>query len=334
MRSPRSCWQCATLALCVTFFLTLTSRDSDADESFNIPTFDAATLSNWTLNGSAVGATDTDDGQAVLSLTNDGIGQAGSAFATNAFAFASDYSFSANFGIRLAEGIGSDCCGDPPGGEGITFVVHEDLDGPFALGAPGGSLGLSGFNGIGPALVIEMDTQHVGAFDSGNLDVNGDHIAIDINTDDAAFPISIVQTGPRPLGAGLNDGQVKNIWIDYDGNTKNLQVFGSESTTKPTSPLLEQTVFLDRLFTGNNLYVGFTGATSLARGEQVVKNLAFDSRPSTSTIGPPPPNRRSFGSIVPAHSVSMNDFSDVSGWKLNGGPGSRRRAPRPPRRRR
>ena len=89
--------------------------------------------------------------------------------------------------------------------------------------------------------------------------------------------------------------------MDYDGNTKRLKVFGSETATKPASALLERSVLLEQLFSGNDLFVGFTAGTGGARNEHVVKSFSMSSQPSTSTTGPV----ADYGTVIPATTISL-----------------------------
>ena len=299
--------------------VTLGHRATWADFDLNLPVLDSAALADWTLNGSAFDDIDSVDSEPALLITPDMDGQTGSAFITNPLSFANDFSFNAAFSTRQSGGNGVDCCGDPPGADGLTFVIHDDPGGETVIGGGGGSLGV---HNISPAVIIELDTWHGGFGDLNNTGTNGDHIALNINTDANDFSSSVIQTGPQPLGAGLNDGEVKNIWIDYDGNTKQMLVFGSEDTTKPQNALFQQTIYLDRIFDQNSLFVGYTGATGGARNEQVVKSFSMSSAPSPSTEGPPapvPPPTVDLSPTVPSpFALSMPNFSDDGAWTLNG----------------
>ena len=157
------------------------------------------------------------DGDDAILLTPDQTNQSGSAFLTAPLSFAADFSFQASYSVRLSGGATTDCCGDPAGADGIAFVIHDDPDGEAALGYLGGGFGFAGNDvappnttvGIAPLLAIEMDTWHNGTYDVGNVNTNGDHVAIDIGTEDNDYQTSIEQTGANPVGDALNDGEVK-----------------------------------------------------------------------------------------------------------------------------
>jgi hypothetical protein len=249
----------------------------------------------------------------IARLTNNAGSQAGAVYYKQPVSLAGDFSFSTYFATRIYDGGGGpDVAGDPLGADGMTFVIHNDIRGTAALGGAGGALAV---HDITPALIVELDTWHGGTFDPAtNAGVNGDHIAINVNR--PGIPqLSIAQTGPRPLGSGLNDGTVKHIWVDYDGNTKQLRVFGSQDAVKPSSPLLQQTIFLEHLFNTNDLIVGFTAGTGGAVNKHDVRAWDFSSSPSTSSGGPPV---RDFGPTVGSAAINMADMSDLSGWTLKG----------------
>lgn len=107
--------------------------------------------SPFTLNGSDLDFPiylDSTEGCA-LRLTPDSVGiRASSAFLPLTMRN-SDFSFGMEMGYRMF-GTNSGSA------DGITFTMHQDGDGLSALGTAGGDLGV--YNGIQPALVVELDS--------------------------------------------------------------------------------------------------------------------------------------------------------------------------------
>ena len=240
----------------------------------------------------------------------------GGIFLNGPVQFASDYSFSTSFSFQMRDGAGSDVAGDPLGADGMALVIHQDPRGPAWVGPRGGGMALQGLT---PAVVVEFDTWNGGIFDPPQNNAheavaqrNGNHVAIDIVSPN--FPgvaQSLAQTLPGAI-AGLNNGVEKFAWVDYDGGTQVMNIFLSETNTKPGSPTLSQRVPLSQIFSGNDLFLGFTGATGGARESHELINWTFDTTTASSN-GPLP---------APQTHLVFNSFSDPSIWSFNRRTGS------------
>jgi Ca2+-binding RTX toxin-like protein len=210
--------------------------------------------------------------QSRLRLTNNGTNQRGSAFLAQKVQFTGDFTFSTHFAFEISlPGGTSDV--DGAGGHGLTFVMHNAPAGLAAIGTVGGGMGLAG---ITPAVAVEFDTFHTGAFDPAtNNGTNGSHIGIDVSS----IATSVAQTAALPR---FNDGGVRHAWIDYDGFGDMMRVYLSTTATKPAVPTL---TFAINLTGPTDLFVGFTAATDAAFNRHEI--LAWEMSVGGVPLSPP-----------------------------------------------
>ena len=222
---------------------------------------DFSSPSGLTLNGSATttaGAVASDG--TVLRLTPANYYQAGSAFSTTLVPLNDASSFSTAFTFRITSsgGIGD---ADGAGADGIAFVVQ-----PLAnnVGGVGGGIG---YAGITSSLAVEFDTYNNGGID----DNDGNHVGIDENGD----LNSVLLT---PVSTRFNNGALWYAWIDYNGATTDLQVRLSQTSTRPTDPLLESnSIDLSSILGQNSAYVGFTSGTGAGYGNHDIVSWQFNN---------------------------------------------------------
>src|SRR5947209_8791893 len=151
-----------------------------------------------------------------LRLTSSAPFQSGSAFTTTAVGLAANYSFSTHFKFRITRnaGIGD---GDGTGADGLVFVIQTVSNN---VGGAGGGIGYAGINN---SLGIEFDTYDNGA---GAGDPNGNHVGIDLNGS-----VNSVATALEPTR--FNNGQIWDVWVDYNGATNGLEVRWSNTGVRP-----------------------------------------------------------------------------------------------------
>lgn len=201
-----------------------------------------AGASDLIFNGSAAQADN------LLRLTSAVRNQAGSAFYKDAFAIDSDTSFATQFQFRLGQ--------EAPkrGADGFTFTLLSDAVTLKALGESGGQLGYGNPDAktapaMSQSLAIEFDT-YSNSWDRGN----SNHVAI-LQNGDVAAPLATASPS-----FDLNSNQVINAWVDYDGTRDQLDIFLSETATKPDTALLSTRLELDDII-GTGAHVGFTAGT-------------------------------------------------------------------------
>jgi RHS repeat-associated protein len=241
------------------FVITVEAASCSVDDlpSASYPHFE--NLTNWQLNGSAFQLTPNEHN--VLRLTRD-LTQSGSAFLKDAITLSNgqggDTSFSANFGFRLTHPIGiSDQ--DGQGADGLVFVIQSMHS---TVGGIGGSIG---YGDIQRSLGIEFDTWNNGAVD----DNNGNHVGINLNGDMESIQL-------HPVNERFNDGDQWFAWVDYDGQSKQLELRLERQNLRPEDALLvQQGIDLATILESEAAYVGFTSGTGDGGGRHDVFEFEF-----------------------------------------------------------
>ncbi len=218
--------------------------------TFNFANF--ATLTGLKLNGVAAGV------GGALRLTPDVTFQNGSAYYTEAVPLEGNTSFRTQFQFRLTGAQGS------AGTDGFTFTLQNTEFGLDTLGGTAGELGYGG--GGSRSLAVAFDT-----WDNGEQDINDNNIAIRLNG-------MMGTQSPATIAApfDLNSGATYTAWVEYASRSRRLEVYLSTTTTKPGTPALTYEVDLGTLL-GNQMYVGFTGATGGASNAHDILNWSFNS---------------------------------------------------------
>ncbi|MDH3469130.1 MAG: DUF1929 domain-containing protein, partial [Gammaproteobacteria bacterium] len=190
-------------------------------------------LASFVLNGDAHGVGN------VLRLTDNAGGQTGSAYYGIPVSIGGNTSFSTRAEWRAH--------GSQDGAAGLAFVVQGNGSGEIG----GGDAGL-GIGGVGNSLAIEIDYWQ----DSGG-DPDDNHIAVTVagNTNN--------HVGSVFSPFDLEDGNSHVLWIDYDGNSDNLEIYLGQNTSdaKPALPILTIPSLDLPAIIGSRGYFGFTAAT-------------------------------------------------------------------------
>ena len=193
----------------------------------------------WQTNGSVPSITNN-----VLVLTDNGGGEASSAFYTNAQYVGGTWT--ASF-IYNSHGGGAD---------GTAFILQTTN--PAVVGGGGGQLG---YNGIaGPSLAFEINLYN------GNSQTIG--IALVTNGATGVYQA----TGANVNVAGTNDIQVGINWSNGVMAVKltDLKTLGTYSTNYTFGPLVS-------VLGGNLAYIGFAGGDGGVTSIQTVRNFQFHS---------------------------------------------------------
>lgn len=201
---------------------------------------DFSDVTGLTLNGAAAQAGN------VLRVTPAIDGQSGSAFSTNTVSLASNASFSTYFQFRFTNPDTGFC--DSPttcGADGLVFTVQTVSNN---VGGAGGGIGYSGIpNSVG----VEFDTWNNGGGDNNS----SNHVGIDVNGSVSSLVLTEV------IEADMNNGDIWNAWVDYNGGTNLLEVRLTRSANRPASALLSLTRDLAADLGSSNAFVGFTSGT-------------------------------------------------------------------------
>jgi hypothetical protein len=190
------------------------------------------------------------DSAGVLMLTDPKAGQLGSAFYRAPVALGGDTSFSTRFQFKMGGG----------GGEGMTFVVQGNDS--STLGEGGSALG---YGGIRRSVAVKLDTRA-----TLGQDPNGNHIGILLNG-------NLLADAYADAPFTLADGFAHTMWVDYDARSRRLSVFLSRDATavKPTQPVLQREINLERVVDSAKLYFGFTAANGQQATAHQIDNWSF-----------------------------------------------------------
>jgi hypothetical protein len=226
---------------------------------------DFSSVTGLTLNGNAAQVGN------VLRVTPATFSQAGSAFSTSTIALGTDASFSTFFRFRFS-GAGGSCDGTGTcGADGLVFVVQTVANN---VGGLGGGIG---YDGIANSVGIEFDTWNNGGID----DNSSNHVGIDVGGS-----VDSLGTVTEVTEADMNNGDIWNVWIDYDGATNLLEVRLTQALARPATALLSLTRDLAADLGTNSAFVGFTSGTGSAFANHDVLSWQFEDR--FAPIGQPP----------------------------------------------
>lgn len=216
---------------------------------------DFSSVAGLTLNGNAAQVGN------VLRLTPANYGESGSAFSTSTVSLASNASFSTFFQFRFTNPGGA-CDGQGCGADGLVFVVQTVGNN---VGGAGGGIGYAGINN---SVGIEFDTWNNGAGDNNS----SNHIGVDVNGSVDSIVLAEVTE------ADMNNGDIWNAWIDYDGSTNLLEARLGRSAVRPASAILSLTRNLASDLGTTNAFVGFTSGTGAAYANHDVLSWTLEDR--------------------------------------------------------
>ncbi|XP_042520932.1 L-type lectin-domain containing receptor kinase IV.2-like isoform X1 [Macadamia integrifolia] len=148
------------------------------------------------------------------------------------------------------------------GGPGITFVIAPSREFPGAL--PATYVGLFNPTNIGKSsnhiIAIELDSLQNKEFN----DIDGNHVGIDINDlKSVQYASASYFSGQenRHVNLSLISGQPMQLWVEYNGAEKQLNVtLAPIKVPKPTIPLLSSKIDLSKIIM-DPMFVGFSTAT-------------------------------------------------------------------------
>ncbi|VVA28731.1 PREDICTED: L-type lectin-domain [Prunus dulcis] len=248
--------------------LTLASLAAAEDVSFTYNGFRSADLSvdgnaQFTPNG-------------ILVLTNDTEQQIGHAFYPNPVTFKNSYSnsnafsFSTTFVFAIRSPLAT------RGGHGLAFVIAPQRGLPGALN--GRFLGLFNLanngNTTNHVFAVELDT----VWTEGFHDINNNHVGIDINglkSEDSASAAYYAKKNGGLRNLTLISGQPMQVWVDYDGTKKQINVtLAPINVDRPHAPLISLNYDLSSIL-NRTMYVGFSSATGSLPTSHYVLGWSF-----------------------------------------------------------
>ncbi|XP_057867972.2 L-type lectin-domain containing receptor kinase IX.1-like [Cryptomeria japonica] len=184
--------------------------------------------------------------------------------------------------------------------DGLTFFIA-----PFDFKPPANSWGewLGLFNlttdGIlsNQVVAVEFDTFQ------NSFDPDDNHVGIDVNSAVSVANVSLSSEG-KFLNNTLKNGQAWDSWVDYNGSTKQLQVFllynpsaNLYNISKPRSPILSYHIDL-RDYIPEIVTVGLSASTGLAFETHTVSAWNFSCTYSWDISSAPSRTRNSSWKII------------------------------------
>jgi len=164
------------------------------------------------------------------------------------------------------------------GGHGIVFVISPTKGLPDSQTSQYLGLFNNSNNGKSSNHVfgVELDTGKGFKLD----DINDNHVGIDINDLKSAnsTPAGYYDDNGRFRNLSLSSGYPMQVWIEYDGVKKKIDVTLSPmsvgASNKPTQPLLSLTKDLSPIL-NNRMYVGFSSSTGLLVASHYILGWSF-----------------------------------------------------------
>ncbi|MGM9480845.1 L-type lectin-domain containing protein [Roseateles sp. NT4] len=217
-----------------------------------------------------VGSTAVNGGD--LRLTPSTFNAAGAGFSTTAISLGAGATFSTGFQFRMDQAGGIDPA------DGFTFVLSKASSG---LGGVGGGLG---YQGVANSVAIEFDT-----YDNGETG-GSNHVAVDVNgslnslATASPYGVNNCHLGNHLAAGCMSNGKIWSAFVNYDGNTKLLNVSVQESGSALIQLITDFSIDIAAALGTNDAFVGFTAATGSGIENHDILNwqLAND----TSITGP------------------------------------------------
>ncbi|XP_042519288.1 L-type lectin-domain containing receptor kinase IV.1-like [Macadamia integrifolia] len=159
----------------------------------------------------------------------------------------------------------------PSGGHGIAFFIAPTRDFPSAA-SPSQYLGLFNATNVGNSsnhiFAVELDT--VQDIEFGDIDDN----RVGININGFASALYFDEDG-RAQNLNLKSGHSMQVWIDYDGIHKQLNVtLASFNVSKPVLPLLSLSRDLSPIMK-DPMFVGLSSSTGQVSSSHFVLGWSF-----------------------------------------------------------
>lgn len=163
-------------------------------------------------------------------------------------------------------------------GHGVAFVVVPERAVPWAR--PSQYFGLFNEDNIGNAsnhiFAIELDTILSTEF----RDINDNHVGIDFNGLDSASSAPagyyLDKDPGRFVSLSLISGHAMQVWVEYNGSEKQINVtLAPSGVAKPSIPLLSLSFDLSAVIQ-EKMYVGFSSSTGSVLSSHCVLGWSFN----------------------------------------------------------
>ncbi|MEI7813904.1 MAG: Ig-like domain-containing protein, partial [Coriobacteriia bacterium] len=210
-----------------------------------LPSFNASNTAGFVLAGApAPFRAYVSDATHAIRLTDSVGNMAGAAVSQQRISLPADRSFSSYFTISMPNHDSTQYA------DGMVFVLQGVTNTPLVKGMGMGFLNdpVGSPNSQPHSLAIEFDTY------KNTFDPAVPHVGVDLN----GSQVSTI-TAQTPGNAPLH-GSPWNVWADYDGSAKILQIRMSQTTSRPATPTLSYPIDLANVI-GQEVYAGFTAGT-------------------------------------------------------------------------
>ncbi|MCF6775960.1 DUF4347 domain-containing protein [Thiotrichales bacterium 19X7-9] len=228
----------------------------------------------FNINGDA---TIINDATREIRLTEAFNDQAGSAMSKLTLDFSNDFTF--DFDVRFS------VTNNDAGADGVAFVLHNDPDGPSAIGGGGGGFGVLGIED-GITLEFDTHTNAPGTFDPASGEDHSHLFDTDLPNDlSNVIAGSTVQTTVQ----NLEDAQWYNVTITWVASTSTFSysLEDSGSTVLLSDSFVNTTIAADYFGGSTDIYFGFGAATGSSVNEQtiILNDLTATIKPALDLDG-------------------------------------------------
>ncbi|GJN24440.1 hypothetical protein PR202_gb12178 [Eleusine coracana subsp. coracana] len=250
------------------------------NDHFVFSGFDVADASsNFTLDGEA-----TISSERLLELTNNGDNVEGHAFYRTPFRFKESpngtvLSFSATFVFAIISGLPGP---DTITTDGMAFLISPTTNLSDATGAQ--YMGFLDSVVINRIFAVELDTIK----NTEMQDIDDNHVGINIASRYSVPAHAAGFYDGKDDGTfnnlSLDSGKAMQVWVEYDGKTKQVDVtMAPVGMDKPSKPLLSNISDLSAVLT-EEAYVGFSAATGPMKSRHCVLAWSFAMNGSAPLI--------------------------------------------------
>lgn len=273
----------------------------------------APTGRNATLNGIA-----EIQGNGILRLTNETSRLLGRAFYPQPIRFKNSaagevFSFSTAFAFAIVPEY------PKLGGHGFAFVLSPTKELAGAL--PSQYLGLlnSSDNGnvTNHIFAVEFDTVQDFEFQ----DINDNHVGVDVDSlvSSKSATAGYFDSNDRQIvPVNLKGGSTIQVWVDYDGNAKLLNLTLAPFSSKPSAPLFSFPIDLAPILE-EEMFVGFSASTGLLASSHYLFGWSFKMNGTAQSLDlsslpslPQPPKKKRVTFIAVSSSLAVVIFLLIS----------------------
>ncbi|KAF0919815.1 hypothetical protein E2562_031675 [Oryza meyeriana var. granulata] len=248
--------------------------DGKASTTFSFPKFDKSLRqlianmtfsSNATINQDALQITPDSSNDPQTYLVN----QAGRVFfptpfvlwASNASNSTADGNYVASFSTVFKANLFRSVANKTVKGEGLAFVIASSNPVEPPPGSYGEYLGLTNASTDGNATngfaAVELDSV------KQPFDIDDNHVGLDVNSVHSSTSTSLTPFGIQLAPINITDDGNGSffVWVDYNGTSRHVWVYMANNGSRPSTPVLNESLDLSTVLLGKKAYFGFSAST-------------------------------------------------------------------------